>query len=114
MAGETGTDRGSGAAHGGGLAGLQRDPEAGPTLSLLTHDQQVPGNTGETATPTAAVVFALFAHVALVQIPMNHREGHQVYGIQPHHLLICDALGLNHAWYAAPSAYKNGTRAHTP
>jgi transposase len=30
-------------------------------LYLLTHDQQMPGNTGTTATPTAAVVLALFA-----------------------------------------------------
>jgi transposase len=36
-------------------------------LYLLTHDQQLPGNKGLTATPTAAVVLALFAHVALVQ-----------------------------------------------
>ena len=36
-------------------------------LHLLTHDQQVPGNKGATAMPTAAVVLALFAHRALVQ-----------------------------------------------
>lgn len=35
-------------------------------LYLRTHDQQVPGNKGATATPTAAVVLALFAQVALV------------------------------------------------
>jgi len=37
-------------------------------LSLHTHDQQVPGNKGATATPTAAVVFALLAQVVLVQL----------------------------------------------
>ena len=36
-------------------------------LSLRTQDQQIPGNTGTTALPTAAVVLALFAHVAFVQ-----------------------------------------------
>jgi transposase len=36
-------------------------------LSLRTHDQQIPGNKGMTATPTAAVVLALFAQVALIQ-----------------------------------------------
>src|SRR2546427_8937286 len=36
-------------------------------LYLRTHDQQLPGNKGLTATPTAAVVLALFAQVALVQ-----------------------------------------------
>ena len=49
------------------LAGLQRDPEQG-RLSLRTHDQQSPGNTGLTATPTAAVGFALLAPVVLVQL----------------------------------------------
>ncbi len=37
-------------------------------LYLLTHDQQIPGNKGLTATPTAAVVLALFAQVALIQL----------------------------------------------
>jgi hypothetical protein len=36
-------------------------------LSLRTHGQQIPGNKGLTATPTAAVVLALFAQVALMQ-----------------------------------------------
>ena len=34
-------------------------------LYLLTHDQQVPGHKGATATPTATVVLSLFAQVAL-------------------------------------------------
>jgi transposase len=75
-------------------------------LSLRTHDQQLPGNKGLTATPTAAVVLTLFAQVALVQLWISDHEVAQVYGLQPHHLLICDALGLDHAWYAAPSAHK--------
>jgi len=36
-------------------------------LSLRTHAQQIPGNKGLTATPTAAVVLALFTQVALIQ-----------------------------------------------
>ena len=36
-------------------------------LSLRTHDRQLPGNKGLTSIPTAAVVVALFAQVALVQ-----------------------------------------------
>jgi hypothetical protein len=75
-------------------------------LYLRTHDQQLPGNKGTTATPTAAVVLALFAQVALVQLWLSDHEVTQVYGLQPHHLLICDALGLDHAWYAAPSVHK--------
>jgi transposase len=36
-------------------------------LYLCAHDQQIPGNKGATATPTAAVVLALFAQVALIR-----------------------------------------------
>ena len=45
-------------------------------LHLLTHEQQLPGHQGETATPTAAVGFTLFSPVALVQI---RRGGQTVY-----------------------------------
>ena len=83
-------------------------------LSLLTHDQQIPGNTGTTATPTAAVVLALFAQVALVQFWIDDQEVEQIYGVQPHHLLLCDALGLDSSWYAVPSAQKNGRCIQTP
>jgi transposase len=75
-------------------------------LYLYTHEQQIPGNKGTTATPTAAVVFALFAQVAFVQFWLGDHEVAQVYGVQPHHLLICDALGLDHTWYEMPSAHK--------
>jgi hypothetical protein len=83
-------------------------------LYLLTHDQQVPGNKGATATPTAAVVVSLFAHVALVQCQIADQEGEQVHGGQPHHLLCCDALGLDRSWDEAPSAQKSGRGIQTP
>jgi transposase len=83
-------------------------------LYLRTHDQQLPGNKGPTATPTAAVVLTLFAQVALVQFWIGDQVVVQVYGIQPHHLLICEALGLDSSWYAAPSAQKNGRDNQTP
>jgi hypothetical protein len=76
-------------------------------LYLRTHDQQLPGNKGETATPTAAVVLALFAQVALGQWWIGDQEVAQVYGLQPSHRLICDALGLDSSWYEVPSAHKN-------
>ena len=47
-------------------------------LSLRTHDQQLPGNKGLTATPTAAVVLALFAQVALVQLWIGDHEVAQI------------------------------------
>ena len=68
-------------------------------LSLRTHDQQLPGNQGETATPTAAVVLSLFAPVAVVHLRLGNAEMRQVYGVHPYHLTICDALGLDHTWY---------------
>jgi hypothetical protein len=75
-------------------------------LYLGRHDQQIPGNKGTTATPTAAVVLALFSQVALVQLWIDNQTVVQVYGVQPHPLLICDALGLDSSWYAVPSAHK--------
>jgi len=77
-------------------------------LYLRTHDQQLPGNKGTTATPTAAVVLALFAQVALVRLSIGDQAMEQIYGVQPHHLLLCDALGLDASWYAVPSMQKNG------
>jgi len=76
-------------------------------LYLLTHDQRLPGNKGLTAIPTAAVVLALFAQVALVQFWIDEQAVAQLSGVQPHHLLVCDALGLDSSWYAVPSAPKN-------
>jgi hypothetical protein len=75
-------------------------------LYLRTPDQQSPGNKGMTATPTAAVVLALFAQGACVQCWIGKHEGVQSAGVQPQHRLICDALGLDHSWYEAPSADK--------
>jgi len=83
-------------------------------LYLHPHDQQVPGNKGATATPTAAVVLTLFAQVALVQLWIDTQEVAQLSGVQPHHLLICDALGLDSSWYAVPSAQKNSRDIQTP
>jgi hypothetical protein len=77
-------------------------------LYLLTHEQQLPGNQGMTATPTAAVVLALFTQVVLVQLRIGAHEVTQLSGVQPHHLLVCDALGLDSSWYAVPSIPKNG------
>jgi transposase len=77
-------------------------------LYLRMHDQQLPGNKGLTATPTAAVMLALFAQVALVQLWRDDQEITQLSGVRPYHLLVCDALGLDSSWYAVPSGQKNG------
>jgi transposase len=47
-------------------------------LYLRTHDQQIPGNKGLTATPTAAVVLALFAQVALSQLGTDDQQIEQI------------------------------------
>jgi len=76
-------------------------------LYLHTHGQQLPGNKGATAIPTAAVVLSLFAPVAGVQLQIDNTAVQQTYGIHPHHLMICDALGLDRAWYETPPAPHN-------
>jgi heme/copper-type cytochrome/quinol oxidase subunit 2 len=83
-------------------------------LYLRTHDQQFPGNKGLTATPTAAVVLALFTQIARVHLWIDAQEVTQLSGVQPHHLLVCDALGLDSSWYAVPSGQKDGRDSQTP
>jgi transposase len=83
-------------------------------LYLRTHEQQLPGNKGLTATPTAAVVLALFAQVALVQLWIDEQPVVQIAGVQPHHLLVCDALGLDSSWYAIPSAHEIAQFSQSP
>jgi transposase len=83
-------------------------------LYLRTHDQQLPGNKGLTATPTAAVVLALFSQVALVQLWIDEHEVTQLSGVHPYHLWVCDALGLDSSWYEVSSAPKNGRDIQTP
>src|SRR6516165_7335675 len=83
-------------------------------LYLRTHDQKLPGNKGMTTIPTATVVLALFAHIALVQFWIEDQEVTQISGIQPYHLLVCDALGLDASWYETSSAQKSGRDTQTP
>jgi transposase len=83
-------------------------------LYLQAHAQQVPGNKGMTATPTAAVVLALFAHAAMIQLGVEDQQIKQMYGVQPHHLLVCEALALDSSWYTVPEAQKNVRGSQTP
>ena len=83
-------------------------------LYLRTHEQQLRGNKGMTATPTAAVVLALFAQVALAQVWIDEHTVGQSAGVPPHHLLVCDALGLDASWYAVPSAHKIAQFSQSP
>jgi transposase len=83
-------------------------------LYLGAHAQHVPGNKGATATPTAAVVFTLFAPVMLVQFAVDEQISFQVHGLQPHHLLICEAVGLDPTWYWVPAIRQNSLPHTTP
>jgi hypothetical protein len=51
-------------------------------LSLRAHDPHRPGNKGPTATPTAAVVLALFTPVTLVHFAVDNASILQVHGLQ--------------------------------
>jgi transposase len=68
-------------------------------LYLRDHDRQIPGNKGPTATPTAAVVFALFTPGMLVQFAVDEQHSLQVHGVQDSHLIVCDAVGIDPGWY---------------
>ena len=83
-------------------------------LSLRTQDQPIPGNKGMPAPPTAAVVLALFAPVALIPCVIDEQAIEPISGGQPYHRRLWDALGLDSSWYAVPSAQKNGRGIQTP
>ena len=68
-------------------------------LYLRDRDQQIPGNKGPTATPTATVVFALFTLVMLVQLAVDELCSLQVHGVQDYHPIVCEAVGIDQAWY---------------
>jgi len=74
---------------------------------LLLQHHSIPGNKGETAMPTAAVILASFARVSLVHLKLDGMEARQVHGWQEHHRLVCKALGVDDAWYVGAAAQKN-------
>ena len=83
-------------------------------LYLRDHAQQIPGNKGPTATPTAAVVFALFAPVMLVQCVADNMTSLKGHGLQDHHLIICEAVGIDPAWYQGVATGQNSLPRTTP
>jgi transposase len=83
-------------------------------LSLRDHEQHIPGNKGPTATPTAAVVFALFMPVTLVHFTLDNAPMLHVHGIQEDHLIICEALGIDYGWYQGVTAEQNSPPWTTP
>jgi hypothetical protein len=64
--------------------------------------------------PTAAVVFALFTPVTLVHIAVDNAPFRQVHGIQDDHQIVCEAVGIDHAWYQGAAAGQNSPLSTTP
>jgi transposase len=83
-------------------------------LYLHEHERQLPGNKGLTATPTAAVVFALFTPVMLVHCTVDDIPSLQVHGVQDYHRLICDAVGIAQTWYQGVATEQNSPPWTTP
>jgi transposase len=73
-------------------------------LYLQAHKQQVPGNKGLTAQPTAVVVLSLFRVVMQVHLEADEAITRHIYGWQAHHTLVCDAVGIDSSWYGAHPA----------
>ena len=83
-------------------------------LSLREHDRHIPGNKGPTAIPTAAMVFALFTPVTLVHFAVDNAPILHVHGIREDHLIVCEAVGIDHAWYQGAAAEQNSLLSPTP
>jgi hypothetical protein len=83
-------------------------------LSLGASDRYIPGNKGPTATPTTAGVFALFTPVTLVHFTVDNAPLLQVHGIQEDHRIICEAVGIEHAWYQGVAVEQKSLRSATP
>ena len=83
-------------------------------LYLRDHARHIPGNKGPTATPTAAVVFALFTPVTLVHFAVDNAPLLEVHGLQEYHRLVCEAVGIDHAWYQGAAAGQNALLSTTP
>src|SRR5436853_496058 len=83
-------------------------------LYLREHDRQIPGNKGLTDTPTAAVVFALFTPVTLVHFAVDSTPSLQVHGVQDYHRIVCNAVGIDQAWYQGAATGQNSPPWITP
>jgi transposase len=62
---------------------------------LLEPQATIPGNKGDTAVPTATVIFESFTTVTRVELNVDGVTVYQLHGWQAHHELICEALELD-------------------
>jgi hypothetical protein len=66
------------------------------------------------ALPTATVVFDLFTPVTLVHFAVDNVPILHVHGIREDHLIICEAVGIDRAWYQGAAAGQNSLLSATP
>jgi hypothetical protein len=52
---------------------------------------------------------ATLVHCAVDNVPILH-----VHGIREEHLIICEAMGIDHAWYQGAAAGQNSLLSATP
>ena len=83
-------------------------------LSLREQSQHIPGHKGPTAIPTATVVFDLFTSVTLVHFAVDNVPSLHVHGIREDHRIICEAVGIDQAWYQGAAAGQNSLLSATP
>ena len=83
-------------------------------LYLRDHERHIRGNKGPTATPTTAVVFALFTPVTLVHFTVDQAPLLQIHGIQEEHRIVCEAVGIDHVWYQGEAVGQNSLLSATP
>lgn len=74
---------------------------------LQEHQASIPGNKGNTAVPTATVVFESFASVTRIELSVEGMTISQVHGWQVHHELISQALELDALIYESQTTQKN-------
>ncbi|HYQ97057.1 MAG TPA: hypothetical protein VEO92_01710, partial [Candidatus Nitrosocosmicus sp.] len=61
---------------------------------LLEHHETIPGNKGETDSPTATVVFESMATLIRLELTIDGMTVYQFHGWQAHHERVFQALGL--------------------
>jgi hypothetical protein len=83
-------------------------------LSLREQNQHLPGNKGPTALPPAAVGFDRFTPVTLVHFAVDNVPIRHVHGLREEHLLVCDAVGIDRAWYQGAAAGHQALLSTTP
>ena len=83
-------------------------------LYLRAHERHIPGNKGPTATPTTAVVFALFTPVTLLHFTVDQAPLLHIHGLQEEHRIVCEAVGIDHAWYQGEAMGQNSLLSATP